>query len=424
MPFIADPSFASITINADELFLYDKDLPLEAKREPLMSNQIYDKFHVEFSSVNAQRVPGWLVIPKKGKKPFPCVLVGHGAGGSKQDFEVLYGYLASRGYASMAIDAQYHGEREVEGRQLFSGRWYEMRTVMTQTVIDSQRALDYLETIPDEIDSSRTGYIGISMGVLLGTPFVALDQRVKTAIFVVGGGDFNAIMNDSQILPFVLLRNTSGLPIHDIAEKFAPVDPVNYVARFSPRPLLMLNGKDDNVIPRSASEALFSAAGAPKDIIWFDSGHVPPFDRVMDLSTKWLNKFLKNIKPENEKAGMAGEFSGFNEGDVKLEGGISVSSDSGERIVTIEVRPEPEDAKGLPVEIVFPGIDMAFELRDDGARGDETAFDGIYSIKLPIQEILKGIIPDEIYECYARVKTKQGKIIAKMYLGNAMMREE
>jgi len=417
----AAPARAQVMISADELFEYDKDVPLDAKRELLADKGMYTIDRVEYSSVNAQRVPGWLVLPTKGEGPFPCVIVGHGAEGSKQDFETLYGFLAVRGYASFAIDAQYHGERKVEGKKLFTGQWYEMRTVMVQTVIDSRRGIDYLETL-DEIDPDRIAYFGISMGVLIGTPFLALDERVKTSILLVGGGDYEIIMNESKLLPFVLLRYTSGLPVHEVAEKFAPVDPVNYIGRFSPRPLLMMNGKNDNIIPPAAAQALFDAAGEPKDIRWFESGHIPPFDKVMNISAKWLKRFLMDLEPEKEDESVKApeEYTG---GEVKLETSISEENVGGERIVTIAAMPEPEKAKGMIVEAMFQELDIVFELRDDGFRGDEAALDGVYSIKLPIERILEGIIPESIYDCSIRVRTEAGKVLAEEYAGNVMLRE-
>jgi fermentation-respiration switch protein FrsA (DUF1100 family) len=44
-------------------------------------------------------------------------------------------------------------------------------------------------------------------------------------------------------------------------------------ARISPRPLLMVNGSGDRIIPRGSVLALFEAAKEPKDLVWLETGH-------------------------------------------------------------------------------------------------------------------------------------------------------
>ncbi len=410
-----------LMIPASQLFEYDRGTPLNPTREPMLKNQMYERYHIEYTSTNNQRVPGWLTIPAKGKKPFPCIMVGHGLGGSKQDFDMVYGYFASRGYATLAVDAQYHGERAIKGMDILGRRYYTMREVLMQSIVDNRRGIDYLETLP-EIDSDRIGYLGISMGVLIGAPFVSIDKRIVTAVMLVGGGNFEIIMRDSSLLPFILLRETSDVPLSEVAAKFKAVDPVNHIANFAPRPLLMLNGKNDNVVPPSAAQALFDAAGQPKKIIWYDSGHIPPFDKVLEHSIKWFSKFLKHAKKRRKKVGVPVENT-F-PGKYKIEFNLVARGEGQERRVSFSAVPSAALADTLKVEAVFPAIDYWFELKDDGLRGDAKAGDGIYSITLTIPLILEGIIPDEMYDCFARIVTDQGTSIVKSEMRNAMLRSE
>jgi fermentation-respiration switch protein FrsA (DUF1100 family) len=52
------------------------------------------------------------------------------------------------------------------------------------------------------------------------------------------------------------------------------VDPVQHLPRFAPRPLLLVNMRSDERVPPAAGEALYAAAGEPKQILWFDGGHL------------------------------------------------------------------------------------------------------------------------------------------------------
>ena len=86
--------------------------------------------------------------------------------------------------------------------------------------MDLGRSLDYLETRSD-IDISKLGFYGVSLGAGVGPRLIAVDQRFKTAILASGG------MYDHE-LPEVNVWN------------------------FLPRvriPVLMLNGRDDFIFP-------------------------------------------------------------------------------------------------------------------------------------------------------------------------------
>ena len=113
-----------------------------------------------------------------------------------------------------------------------------------QAVCDLGRTLDALATHP-ELETSRCAYASFSMGTILGASFCAADPRPCAAALAIGGGGF-------------------GPP---------EVDPARWIGRFAPRPVLFVNASRDERVPRAASEALFAAAGEPKEIAWFDCGH-------------------------------------------------------------------------------------------------------------------------------------------------------
>ena len=46
------------------------------------------------------------------------------------------------------------------------------------------------------------------------------------------------------------------------------------MGRFAPRPLLFVNGERDATVPVAAAKKLHEAAGEPKEIHWFDGGHL------------------------------------------------------------------------------------------------------------------------------------------------------
>src|SRR6266851_2496117 len=73
----------------------------------------------------------------------------------------------------------------------------------------------------------------------------------------------------------------------------APLEPTRYVARIAPRPLLMVNGAEDSLIPRANVNALFEAAREPKEILWMRGEHVHPDEKeLIGAVSGWLAAWL------------------------------------------------------------------------------------------------------------------------------------
>lgn len=68
----------------------------------------------------------------------------------------------------------------------------------------------------------------------------------------------------------------------------AHVDPVNFAGHISPRPVLLVNGTQDAIIPREAAEALQAAVGEPRQIIWYEGGHVEMPPDVLMVVLSWI----------------------------------------------------------------------------------------------------------------------------------------
>lgn len=264
-----------------EFLKYDKNLLLDAvenpdgswPEDPLDGRQEY---HVTFSSVHDQRVPALLTLPGNISPPFPIILMLHGALGHKSSFNQIKrsDFLTASGYATLRIDGQYRGEREIAspgGTESQAQYYYRNRDAMIQTAIDLMRAIDYLET-RDDIDVRKIGFCGFSMGGMVGTMFCAHDPRVRAVALGITGGDFSKF------------KSLGG--DEEAADRFREaariIDPIYYASMISPRPLLMINGSRDEIIPKAATEALFDAAREPKRILWYDCGHIDLPDEYLE----------------------------------------------------------------------------------------------------------------------------------------------
>jgi dienelactone hydrolase len=137
-----------------------------------------------------RHVPGALWTPLEHAEPLPLVLIGHGASGSKdQDYVVSLArsLAADFGIAAAAIDGPVHGSRRADGgldpQQSFlefATMWSSDSDMTDRMAADWKVALDELSAL-DEI-SGPVGYWGLSMGTIIGLPFVAADPRISVAV--------------------------------------------------------------------------------------------------------------------------------------------------------------------------------------------------------------------------------------------------
>jgi hypothetical protein len=261
---------------------YDQALPLNDSVSLDQEDENLKLYSITFTSVHDKEVAGLLSIPKS-IKPLPIVILLHGLGDRKTVDYIEAGnkYFIESGYAVLRIDVDNHGERKKYDYEfeLTEGYRYWTRDLVSQTVFDLRRSIDFLETRA-EIDANRIGFFGISLGGIIGTIFCAVDERVKVPIITLAGGNLSLMFGVDAFS-------------EDIKDFFSIIDPINFVQHISPRPLLMINAENDEVIDPITTKMLFREAKAPKEIIWYPSYHRNlPIDKAYPAGVDWFNKYL------------------------------------------------------------------------------------------------------------------------------------
>src|SRR6185295_10497391 len=171
---------------------------------------------VTYAVEPGERVPAFLFVPKTGTGPFPAVLCHHQHGGQFEvgkdgpaglgstDDQHYAIELARRGYVTIAPDALAFGERQDPAHKL-EGASYERfealhritegKSLQGKYVWDARRALDYLET-RTEVDPSRVGMIGHSLGGQETLFTTAADTRIRAAVSSCGFGSLRVLERD------------------------------------------------------------------------------------------------------------------------------------------------------------------------------------------------------------------------------------
>lgn len=220
-------------------------------------------------------VPAYFTRPL-GAGPFPTILYNHAHGGDYElgKDELIKGRkalqdppyaqaLAQQGYAALCIDTWAFGERR--GRtelEIFKLMLWSGQVMWGMMVYDSLRAVDYLVSRPD-VDASRLGTLGISMGSTMAWWTAALDPRIKVCIDICCLTDYQAL---------IAARGLDGHGIYYYVPRLLQHFTTAQInALIAPRPHLSLAGLYDRLTPPAGLDAIdrelrqvYAAEGSPE----------------------------------------------------------------------------------------------------------------------------------------------------------------
>jgi len=148
-----------------------------------------------------------------------------------------------------------------------------IRTAIVDMVPSVMLIMDYLARRGD-VDTSRIVLLGYSFGAPFVPVIMAHDRRPAVAAMVYGGGDLTSLIahNVARYEGEAIGSGVgwlSGLLLRAL-------EPMRFVERIAPTPLVMINGTEDEQVPRANTVMLYEAAHEPKTLIWIESAHVHP----------------------------------------------------------------------------------------------------------------------------------------------------
>ena len=157
----------------------------------------------------------------------------------------------------------------------------EMRKAALGMVPSIMMLTDYLWQRPD-VDTTKLVLLGYSFGAPFVPCVATYDRRAAAAAMVFGGGDLRALIYHN-------VRRYRGAFVSRLLSLaggvlLSPLEPLRYAKAISPMPLIMINGSQDEQIPRQYAEKFYLEAGQPKRIVWMESRHVNP--RNVDLTER------------------------------------------------------------------------------------------------------------------------------------------
>jgi dienelactone hydrolase len=227
-----------------------------------------------------------------GKRP--AVIVLHILGGDFALARLFCHSLNQSGTAALFVKMPYYGPRRPPGvkRRMVADDPEETVEGMTQAVLDIRRATAFLAA-REEVDPERIGIVGVSLGGITAALAAEAEPRIQRVCLLLAGGDFPKIAAESR--EFARQREAfraTGKNGEEFNRIIREVDPLTYAERLKGRTMLMINAKDDEVIPPACTTALWEAAGKP-EIVWFDGGHYSMI-RHLPAALHRANRFFES----------------------------------------------------------------------------------------------------------------------------------
>jgi pimeloyl-ACP methyl ester carboxylesterase len=262
--------------NAYRILYEYSPVPLNATLEGRDSERLAEHELVEVDAAYpGSRLPIHMYLPTSASPPYQVVVYWPGSIvnrlNSYEDFKFQLDFVlkSGRAVAFPIYDATFG--RHSGGRRFQVTDTADFREILSRTVKDMRRTVDYLESRPD-IDTDRIAFFGHSMGAYRGVIGVAVDKRIRAVILYT-----LAILEENP----------------------PDADPLTYLPYIS-QPTLMLSGAYDPIAPLDlGTRPAFDRIGATapmKRLVVAPSGHFVPRDIVVRESLGWLDKHFGSAR--------------------------------------------------------------------------------------------------------------------------------
>jgi predicted acyl esterase len=239
---------------------------------------------------------------------WPGVMMFHGLGGSHKDLLPLADTYVAKGYAVFVPDARGHGA---------SGGYVSLDG--PREVADVRSELQWFAGLPD-VSDTQIGAWGISLGggaawnsVVAGVPFRALEtfetwSDLYEALYPQNLGKAGAIYAFAQSVPTdrvdpalraYIPQLISGDNLSAARDLLGSRSSLQFLSTVT-TPSFLFQGRRDFAFDIDQAAAAYRRLGGPKRLYVGDFGHSPSrfpgpdLAHVLDLSTRWYDRFLKN----------------------------------------------------------------------------------------------------------------------------------
>ena len=245
--------------------------------------------------VDGIAIVGQVFLPdKKAQYPVVCLCHGFPSGNPPDPGDGGYPMLAEKfcheGFAVLFFNFRGTGD---SGGNLDILGWTR----------DLQAVIDYLWSLTS-VAKSRLSLIGFSAGAAVSVYAASRDKRISGVAACACPADFSLFTgaNEPQLI-IERFRNIGAIrdahfppSVDGWFDGFRLVTPIEHVAKIAPIPLLLVHGREDELVPVSHARRLYEKAKEPKRLIIVDgAGHrLRRDDRATGAVLEWLKSRYQN----------------------------------------------------------------------------------------------------------------------------------
>lgn len=242
--------------------------------------------------VNGLRIVGEVYIPEANQEGlYPAICLCHGIPGQiKDSTDTGYQLLAERfcmeNFAVLIFN--FRGTGESDGNFDILG-WTRDLTSMIDFFFDHNM-----------VDKKRVSLIGFSGGAAVSVYVTAHDPRIFSLVTCSCPSDFSLISNPENAVFFLnqarevgIIRDQNYPPsVKEWIAGFNDINPIKWVNRISPRPMLIIHGTHDELVDISHAKKLYKRAKEPKDLLVIEGAvhRIRTDERAINGALEWLKK--------------------------------------------------------------------------------------------------------------------------------------
>ena len=203
---------------------------------------------------------GFLRLPAGVVKP-PVLIMVPGLDSAKEELEAYETPFLQRGMATLMVDGPGQGEAEYQ---------FPIRGDYEVAV---KAMVDWVLTRP-EVDSTRIGLWGVSLGGYYAPRAVAFEKRIKACIGLAGPYDFSANWDKLPELTRDAFRVRAHLKTDAEAKRYSATLSMGHgVAQQIECPLFLVTGKLDRLVPWQDTQRMASEVRGPVELLIVEDGN-------------------------------------------------------------------------------------------------------------------------------------------------------
>jgi len=226
-----------------------------------------------------------------GDGPFRAAIVLDILDGSGYVARMVSAALSQAGVAALYVKLPYYAERRPKSLDPRKLDLPDAVGAVKEGVRDIRRGAAWLR---GRKEVRSVGIVGVSLGAFMAELAAGADGGFDRCAFVDGGGSIAdtiyAGSRDTRRIAAVLEER--GYSEAKVREALAAVEPLNTIGGVGRGGVLMINCKDDEVVPRASTERYWEAIGKP-EIVWYEGNHYALKDHVFEVLKKLADHFAR-----------------------------------------------------------------------------------------------------------------------------------